>query len=273
MYVLARPFPSCSADGSCQDSSCRVRLTHSGVLALVASGNIRRKAPLQQLCGQKRKNSMNGELGNRRQNLSQLHRDLDTRLHYYFLVQAGCNPARNLPQSKEHLVQATIFLIEFMQSIIFHLMKQEGEAQGQLRCMQLQQLVSSLQQQSQTFEQKLQATRQENQVLEERNRTFELQLKSHDPGSRTPKSETASLLPLSTFPENKPTENSNSRPGVRVLYEDIDALSPKSARRESWIGSSQPLGQSLLNATPMTEPPPSLSFLSSTLSPPPWRGS
>jgi hypothetical protein len=188
---------------------------------------------------------MNGELGdqrekhriaegNRRQNLSQLHRDLDTRLHHYFLVQAGWNPARNLPQSKEHIVQATIFLIDFMQSIIFHLMNQEGEAQGQLpkklqpqlRCMQLQQLVSSLQQQSQTFEQQLQATRQENQVLEERNRTLELQLKSHDPGLWTPKSETTSLLPLSTFPENKPTENSNSLPGVRVLYEDIDALSP-----------------------------------------------
>lgn len=86
---------------------------------------------------------MNGELGdqrekhriaegNRRRNLSQLHRDLDTRLYHYFLVQAGWNPARNLPQSKEHIVQATIFLIDFMQSIIFHLMNQEGEAQGQL---------------------------------------------------------------------------------------------------------------------------------------------
>lgn len=285
--TVAPPSPPCSADSSFQDSSWPDKLSQSEILSLVAPRDIRRKPPLQQLCGQKRRNSLNSELddqrekhriaeGNRRKNLSQLHRELDARLHDFFLVQAGWNPGRNLPQSKEHIVQATIYLIDFMHTIVFHLMSQEGDGQQrselpeklqpQLRCMQLQQLVSSLQQQNQSTEQQLQAARQEKQALEERNRILELQLKSHDPVFQTPKSEAHSPQPLSAFPESKPKET--SLPGVRDLCDDIDAASPKSTRRNSWVGSSQSSGQPLLAG-----PPPSLSFLPSSFSPPSWRES
>lgn len=212
--------------------------------------------------------------GNRRKNLSQLHRELDSRLHDFFLIQAGWNPSRNLPQSKEHIVQGTIFLIDFMHSIIFHLMNQESEMpehlteklQPQVRCMQLQQLVSSLQQQTQTTEQQLEALRQDKKTLEKRNHTLERQMKSYDHIFQTPKTESHSPQPLSTIPETK--QRQSSLPSVRDLCEDIDVPSPKSARQNSWIGSSRSLGTSFLSTTPpMTGPfsympPPSFSSVS-----------
>lgn len=214
--------------------------------------------------------------GNRRKNLSQLHRELDSRLHDSFLMQAGWNPSRNMPQSKEHIVQATINLVDFMRVVITHLLPQEGETetelpeslQPQVHCMQLQQQVASLQQDNQTTEQQLETVRREKQALEERNRALEHQLKSNDYVFRTPKSEAPSPQPLSIIPpENKPRQS--SLPGLRVLCDDFEATSPKSARRESWMGSSQHLGQSLLSApSPMSSHPTSLSFLPPAFLPP-----
>lgn len=217
--------------------------------------------------------------GNRRKNLSQLHRELDTRLHDFFLMQAGWNPARNLPQSKEHIVQAAIYLIDFMHTIIFQLMHQEGEAPGRLPerrqpqalCMQLQQMVSMLQQQDQPNEQQSQAPSPERPIVDEGSHTLDQHLKSYDPIFRTPKSEASSPRPLSAVPENKPTEN--PLPGVRALCDDIDTVSPKSARRDPWVGPSQSLSHPSASAhPPMAGAAPSLAFLPPSFTPPAsWR--
>jgi hypothetical protein len=50
----------------------------------------------------------------------------------------------------------------------------------QVRCMQLQQLVSSLQQQNLTIQQQIKATKAENEILADRNRALEFQLKSYE---------------------------------------------------------------------------------------------
>ncbi|KAI2866585.1 hypothetical protein CBS76997_10871 [Aspergillus niger] len=117
-------------------------------LSLIAPVNINRKPPLQQQCGIAE--------GNRRKNLSQLHRELDSRIHDFFLEQAGWNPSKSLPESKEQIVQAAIFLIDYMVSIIMDLLRQENKMPRQLseyltpqiNCMQLQQLVFSLRKQN-----------------------------------------------------------------------------------------------------------------------------
>ncbi|KAI3014295.1 hypothetical protein CBS147347_11504 [Aspergillus niger] len=108
-------------------------------LNLIAPVNINRKPPLQQ---------------------HQLHRELDSRIHDYFLEQAGWNPSKGLPESKEQIVQAAIFLIDYMVLIIMSLLRQESKMPRhlleyltpQIRCMQLQQLVSRLREQNQTFQ-------------------------------------------------------------------------------------------------------------------------
>jgi hypothetical protein len=159
-------------------------------MALVAPQNLNRKAPLQQLCGRKRKGSAQSieddqrekhriAEGNRRSNLSELHRQLDSRIHDFFLERAGWNPSKSLTQSKEHIVQGAIYLVDFMLAIIVHLIRQEQvtpqlseKLQPQVRCMQLQQLVSSLQQQNQTAQQQLKATKAENEMLADRNRAL-----------------------------------------------------------------------------------------------------
>lgn len=280
--MLTVSSPASSADSSWQESFSPEKsiakpseLTQSEILSLIAPKEIKRKAPLQ-LCGQKRKSSVGHERDdqrekhriaecNRRKNLSQLHRDLDGRLHDFFLIQAGWNPAKSLPQSKEHIVQAAIFLLDFMHLIILHLTQQNNEAleqlpdklQPQIRCMQFQQLISSLQQQNQSTQQELQAVKQEKQALEDRNRFLEFQLRSYEHIFRTPKSEDTSPQPLSAIPETKPTEN--SLPSLRSLCENVEAISPKSTRRDSWFaGPPQPLGQSFIATTPPMSGPPSL---------------
>ncbi|GLA79018.1 hypothetical protein AtubIFM55763_001431 [Aspergillus tubingensis] len=151
-------------------------------LNLIAPVNINRKPPLQQQCGRKRKASIApADLdnqrerhriaeGNRRKNLSQLHRELDSRIHDYFLEQAGWNPSKGLPESKEQIVQAAIFLIDYMVSIIMDLLRQENKIPRRLserltpqtRCMQLQQLVFRLREQNQAFQQQLKRLQKEN---------------------------------------------------------------------------------------------------------------
>ncbi|OJZ80057.1 hypothetical protein ASPFODRAFT_212919 [Aspergillus luchuensis CBS 106.47] len=178
-------------------------------LSLIAPVNINRKPPLQQQCGRKRKASMApaGQdsqrerhriaEGNRRKNLSQLHRELDSRIHDYFLEQAGWNPSKGLPESKEQIVQAAIFLVDYMVLIIMSLFRQESKMPRhlleyltpQIRCMQLQQLVSRLREQNQTFQQQLRKLQEENQTLVECKKALELQLNLYEHMLRPPKSE------------------------------------------------------------------------------------
>lgn len=107
------------------------------IMSLVSPTNAHRKPPLQQMHERKRNRSVAfGEFdqqrerhriaeGNRRKNLSQLHRELDSRVHDFFLERAGWNPAKSQPRSKEHIVQGAIFLIDFMVAIVTHLLQQE----------------------------------------------------------------------------------------------------------------------------------------------------
>lgn len=260
-------------------------LSQPEILALVAPKNIKRKAPLQ-LCGQKRKNSMPHEHErddqrekhrvaecNRRKNLSQLHRDLDSRLHDFFLIQAGWNPAKALPQSKEHIVQGAIHLIDFMHLVIHHLSRQDNEALGQLpeklqpqiRCMQFQQLISSLQQQNQSTQLELQSVKKEKQSLEDHNRFLELQLKSYQHIFGSPQTEVTTPQPPLTMPE--PPSEESSLPGLRTLCDSIEALSPKSSRRDSvFSASGQSLTQSFISTTPPKMGPSHLTSLPQSFS-------
>ncbi|KAH1429999.1 hypothetical protein KXW31_003389 [Aspergillus fumigatus] len=278
-HIVTPPSPANSADSSWPDSltprkafDWSQELSPADLLSLIAPKNISRKPPLQQLCGRKRKGSMiSADVddqrekhriaeGNRRKNLSQLHRELDSRIHDFFLERAGWNPAKSLPESKEHIVQGAIFLIDFMLLIIVHLIRQENEMprqlseklQPQIRCMQLQQLVSNLQQQQQTAQQQIKVLKQENQLLEERNQALEFQLKSYEHMFRSPKSEQTSPRPLALVPEAK---TQNVLPGLRVLCDGIAA--PSAAPEPLHPGSShgQSFGHTFLSATPpMTGP-------------------
>ncbi|EHA20409.1 hypothetical protein CBS115989_536 [Aspergillus niger] len=256
-HIVTPPSPATSADSSWPESvqpqkafEWPQELSPAELLNLIAPKHINRKPPLQQLCGRKRKESMVSAdsddqrekhriaEGNRRKNLSQLHRELDSRIHDFFLERAGWNPSKSLPESKEHIVQAAIFLIDFMLLIIIHLIRQENEMprqlseklEPQIRCMQLQQLVSSLQQQNQSAQQQIKALKQENQMLEERNQALELQLKSYEHMFRSPKSEPLTSQPIIHHAEVKPR---NMLPGLRVFCDEIAASSPESSRLES----------------------------------------
>lgn len=285
--IVAPPSPANSQDSSWQESFASQRalewpneLSQSEILTLIAPQNINRKPPLQQLCGRKRKGSMVSPdpddqrekhriaEGNRRKNLSQLHRELDSRIHDVFLERAGWNPAKSLPQSKEHIVQGAIFLIDFMLILIGHLIRQENEMpqqliekmQPQIRCMQFQQLIANLQQRNQSVQAQNKTLRQENQMLEERNQALVFQLKSYEHVFRLPKSEADSpqlLAPhLDTTSSNKPK---NLLPGLRVFCDEIAAGGPDSARYEA-IPSSGPTsfgGHSFLSSTPSTTGPSS----------------
>lgn len=281
---MTPPSPANSADSSWPDSltprkafDWSQELSPADLLSLIAPKNINRKPPLQQLCGRKRKGSMISAdcddqrekhriaEGNRRKNLSQLHRELDSRIHDFFLERAGWNPAKSLPESKEHIVQGAIFLIDFMLLIIVHLIRQENEMprqlseklQPQIRCMQLQQLVSNLQQQNQTAQQQIKVLKQENQLLEERNQALEFQLKSYEHMFRSPKSEQPSPRPLAQVPEAK---SHNVLPGLRLICDGIAA--PTAAPEPLHPGSShaQSFGHTFLSATPPMTGPPSPVF-------------
>lgn len=246
-------------------------------MSLVAPRNINRKPPLQQLCGRKRKNSeVAGDHddqrekhriaeGNRRKNLSQLHRELDSRIHDFFLERAGWNPAKSLPQSKEHIVQAAIFLIDFMLVIITHLLRQEKQVspqlseklQSHLRCIQLQQQVNSLQQQNQAAQQQVRTLKQENEALAERNRALEFQLKSYDQMFRSPESEVVSPPPLASIPET--TEK--VLPCLRVFCDEVAAIGPDSESVST--GTSQSFTNPFLRSTPPNTNPSSPTCLPS----------
>jgi hypothetical protein len=291
-HIVAPPSPANSAESSWQESFAMQKsgagdwpndLSPNEIMALVAPQNLKRKAPLQQLCGRKRKGSAQSNEddqrekhriaeGNRRSNLSELHRQLDSRIHDFFLERAGWNPSKSLTQSKEHIVQGAIYLVDFMLAIIVHLIRQEQvtpqlseKLQPQVRCMQLQQLVSSLQQQNQTAQQQLKATKAENEMLADRNRALEFQLKSYEQMFRSPKAESTSPGPVLEFPEHK-RQKKNGLPGLRVLCGEIAAnmgSEPSSAvaYHDSLPSStSQSFNSSYLTATPPMTGPSSPAF-------------
>lgn len=284
--IVAPPSPANSAESSWQESFAAQKaastewptdLSQSEIMSLIAPQNINRKAPLQQLCGRKRKGSTVSPdpddqrekhriaEGNRRKNLSQLHRELDSRIHDFFLERAGWNPSKSLPQSKEHIVQGAVYLIDFMLAIIVHLIRQEQvspqlseKLQPQVRCMKLQQLVTSLQQQNQTTEQQLRAAKAENELLADRNRALEFQLKSYEQMFRSPKPETTTPS-LIEIPEHK--RQKKALPGLRVFCDEIGAsIAPDSKQTHSYphhdalpSATSQSFGSSYLSTC--TTPP------------------
>ncbi|CAG8234457.1 unnamed protein product [Penicillium salamii] len=287
-HIVAPPSPANSAESSWQESFAMQKagagdwpndLSQNEIMALVAPQNLNRKAPLQQLCGRKRKGSAQSieddqrekhriAEGNRRSNLSELHRQLDSRIHDFFLERAGWNPSKSLTQSKEHIVQGAIYLVDFMLAIIVHLIRQEQvtpqlseKLQPQVRCMQLQQLVSSLQQQNQTAQQQLKATKAENEMLVDRNRALEFQLKSYEQMFRSPKAESTSPGPLLDFPEHK-RQKKNGLPGLRVFCDEIAMASEPASVYQDGLPSStsQSFGSSYLTATPPMTGPPSPAF-------------
>jgi hypothetical protein len=291
--IIAPPSPANSAESSWQESFAAQKATSTEwptdlsqpeIMALIAPQNINRKAPLQQLCGRKRKGSTISPdpddqrekhriaEGNRRKNLSQLHRELDSRIHDFFLERAGWNPSKSLPQSKEHIVQGAVYLIDFMLAIIVHLIRQEQvspqlseKLQPQVRCMQLQQLVTSLQQQNQTTQQQLRAAKAENELLADRNRALEFQLKSYEQMFRSPKPEstTPSLIEV---PEHK--RQKKALPGLRVFCDEIGAsMAHESSQMHSYqhhdalpSATSQSFGSSYLSSTPPITGPSSPAF-------------
>ncbi|KAF3404285.1 hypothetical protein DPV78_001886 [Talaromyces pinophilus] len=263
--IISPPSPVSSVDFSLKDTFSTQKafgwpndLSYTEIMALVQPRNINRKPPLQQLCGRKRKNEtmMSSASdqddqrekhriaeGNRRKNLSQLHRELDNRLHDFFLERAGWNPGKSLPQSKEHIVQGAIYLIDFLLVIVVFLMGQEKNIppqlsenlQGQLRSMHLQQLVSSLQSQNQAMQYQMRSLKQEYDDLLDRHRSLEFKLKSYDQVFRSPKPEVITPPPLAAIPQEAstpvPASSSNqlvkkTLPGLRVICNDIPGLSP-----------------------------------------------
>ena len=286
--ICAPPSPANSAESSWQESFAAQKavssdwpndLSQPEIMALIAPQNVNRKAPLQQLCGRKRKSSTDDDPddqrekhriaeGNRRKNLSQLHRELDSRIHDFFLERAGWNPSKSLPQSKEHIVQGAVYLIDFMLAIIMHLIRQEQvtpqlseKLQPQVRCMQLQQLVTSLQQQNQTAQSQLRAAKAENELLADRNRALEFQLKSYEQMFRSPKPESSSPLPLIEVPEHK--RQKKALPGLRVFCDEIGApMGPQTPLHHEPLHSatSQTFGSSYLTATPPVTGPSSPAF-------------
>lgn len=285
-HITAPPSPANSAESSWQESFAAQKaaaaewptdLSQPEIMALIAPTNINRKQPLQQLCGRKRKGSADSTdpddqrekhriaEGNRRKNLSQLHRELDSRIHDFFLERAGWNPSKSLPQSKEHIVQGAVYLIDFMLAIIVHLIRQEQmtpqlseKLQPQVRCMQLQQLVTSLQQQNQTTQQQLRAAKAENDLLADRNRALEFQLKSYEQMFRSPKPETSSPRPLVDVPEHK--RQKKGLPGLRVFCDGAGATDASMAHDSLHSATSQTYGAPYLSATPPITGPSSPAF-------------
>ncbi|KAJ5281485.1 hypothetical protein N7478_006857 [Penicillium angulare] len=289
-HITAPPSPANSAESSWQESFAAQKattaewpndLSQNEIMTLIAPTNNNRKQPLQQLCGRKRKGSADSTdpddqrekhriaEGNRRKNLSQLHRELDSRIHDFFLERAGWNPSKSLPQSKEHIVQGAVYLIDFMLAIIVHLIRQEQmtpqlseKLQPQVRCMQLQQLVTSLQQQNQATQQQLRAAKAENDMLADRNRALEFQLKSYEQMFRSPKPETSSPRTLIDVREHK--RQKKGLPGLRVFCDEIGATNtaPETPLYRDGLHSStsQSFGSSYLTASPPVTGPSSPAF-------------
>lgn len=200
--------------------------------------------------------------GNRRKNLSQLHRELDGRVHDFFLERAGWNPAKSLPQSKEHIVQGAIFLIDFMLVLISHLLHQDKHIppklaenlQSHLRCIQLQQMLTNIQQEDHTTQQQMRILKQERDDFADRNRALEFQLKSYEQMFRSsPKNEALSPIPLATTLQ---ASQKTVLPGLRVFCDEVAAIGPEAASIQ--CDSVHRLsGSHFLHSTAPTARPPS----------------
>lgn len=287
--MTAPPSPANSAESSWQEAFAAQKAASSGdwptdlspneIMSLIAPEQINRKAPLQQLCGRKRKSGTISPdpddqrekhriaEGNRRQNLSQLHRELDSRIHDFFLERAGWNRSKSLPQSKEHIVQGAVYLIDFMLFIIVNLIRQEQitpqlseRLQPQVRCMQLQQQIQALQQQEQAQQQQIRALKAENEALLERNRSLESNLKSFDTMFST-KSETTSPRLIGEVPQHK--RQRRALPGLSVFCDEIGASKiPETPLHHDTLPSatSQTFSTSYLTTTPPVTGPSSPAF-------------
>ncbi|PWY86230.1 hypothetical protein BO70DRAFT_223659 [Aspergillus heteromorphus CBS 117.55] len=293
--IMTPPSPANSADSSWPEPASQSQkliewpqeLTPVELLNLIAPKHISRKPPLQQLCGRKRKGNMISAdpddqrekhriaEGNRRKNLSQLHREMDGRIHDFFLERAGWNPSKSLTESKEHIVQAAIFLIDFMLIIIIYLLRMENEVpphlaeklHSEFHFMQLQQTVSSLHQQNQTAQQQLKAAKQESQVYQERIQALELQVKSYEHMFRSPKNEHPTSQPLTHLAEAKPR---NMLPGMRVFCDEIGASGHESSRPEQSIpmAHSHSFGHPYISRSPPITGPSSPAFAHASYSVP-----
>ncbi|KAJ0420766.1 hypothetical protein BJY00DRAFT_283510 [Aspergillus carlsbadensis] len=289
-HLVAPSSPASSTDSwlDCVRSHTEIQwpptFSLDKLLSLIAPNHrtLTRKRPLQQACGRKRKGSMisgDGDEqrekhrvaeGTRRKNLSQLHLGLDDRLDNYWLRLVGWDDKKNLAESKEHIVQASIRLIDFMRSLIIQLvilLIGEGKnelpcylqemIQDGLRCSQLEQIVASLQQQNQMEQQKSNSLRQENRRLEERVKALECQVRTGHM-LRSPKSEQSSPQPATLLPNSKPK---TILPGLRGFYDEITPSSPDSSQLDTpSTGTSQSFGQAFLSRTPSTTGPPSPVF-------------
>ncbi|KAL2852802.1 hypothetical protein BJY01DRAFT_86379 [Aspergillus pseudoustus] len=241
-----------------------------------------RKKPLQQTCGRKRKESeISGDMdaqrekhrvaeGTRRKNLSQYHRDLDERLADPWLELVGWNRQKSLPESKEHIVQASIKMVDFMRSLIIQLVilligqgnndlprHLQEIIQDGFRCAKLEQRVSVLQQEIQISQQENTSLRQDKQRLEERIQALEYQLRTGHM-LLSPKSEHSSPQQVTLLPNGK---SKAMLPGLRGFYEDVSPSSPASSRLDApSTGTSQSFGHTFLSQTPPTTGPSSPVF-------------
>ncbi|KAL2812822.1 hypothetical protein BJX63DRAFT_421537 [Aspergillus granulosus] len=241
-----------------------------------------RKKPLQQTCGRKRKESeISGDMdaqrekhrvaeGTRRKNLSQYHRDLDERLHDSWLELAGWKRQKSLPESKEHIVQASVKMIDFMRSIIIQLVIMligqgnnelpchlQEMIQDGIRCTELEQKVSNLQQENQIAQQEKNSLRQDKQRLEERIQALEYQVRTGHM-LLSPKSEHSSPQQAALLPTSKPKA---MLPGLRGFYDEGSSSSSASSRLDApSTGTSQTFGHTFLSQTPPATGPSSPVF-------------
>ncbi|KAL3481586.1 HLH DNA binding domain protein [Aspergillus californicus] len=289
-HVVAPPSPASSAYSWTESMLPQrvpiAKLSTEDLIKLIAPDpkSITRKMPFQQPCGRKRKGSMiSGDSddqrekhrvaeGNRRKGQSSRLQQIDIRLHDHFLEQAGWDPLKSLPESKEHILQGAIELIDFQRCIILLLICKENELphhlqdkmQPQFRCMQLQRFNSSLQQQNQTAQQQINALKQDKQALEERIQALEYQSSTREPIFRSPKSEQRSPQQVVSLPDSKPKA---MLPGLNVFCGGMASDSPESPRLDALpSGTSQSFGHTFLRHTPPMTGPSSPVFHQATYS-------
>ncbi|KAL4956594.1 hypothetical protein BDW69DRAFT_158353 [Aspergillus filifer] len=239
--------------------------------------SITRKLPLQQPCGRKRKVTMmlaesdeqkekhRVAEGNRRKNLSLGMLQMTYKLHDYFLECAGWNRQKNQPESKEHIIQAALLLIDFLVFIVTWCVRDvwnnevperlQEDMDVKLRCMELERKTTRLIQQDQKAQQEIAALRRHNQALEERNRALEYHLSAREHMLRSPQSGHPSPQQATALPER----NSKAMlPGMRVFCDELAINTPESARFDVLsVGTSQSFGHGLTSHTPSTTGPSS----------------
>ncbi|KAL4927213.1 putative HLH DNA binding domain protein [Aspergillus undulatus] len=250
------------------------KMSADDIINLVAPDEklITRKPPLQQPCGRKRKATMmladsdeqrekhRVAEGNRRKNLSSLLLGLDFKLHDFWLELAGWNPSKSQAESKEHIVQAAIYLISFMRLVIVWLVCDakknkvphhlQEEMHAKLRCMQLERQIARLIHQEQKMQHDFAALERDYGALEERNRALEYQLNAREHMFRPPQSEHLSPQQVAALPDSTARE---MVPGMRIFGGE-----PDSARLNALsIGSSRSFRPSFATHTPSTSGPSS----------------